>query len=355
MGAQAQRLVGPGRQACSARGGRRGAYRWAMEQVLTDGRDRAGEGVMARVALAASDIKLAHTVFAMPFAVLGAFMARPEGASWGRFAGQAGLVVACMVLGRTWAMLVNRLADAELDAANPRTRGRAVASGRLSTRDGWMMAWLSAAGFVLCAAGFWALYDNPWPVALSLPVLAFLALYSYAKRFTALCHLLLGTALALAPLAAALAVEPASVTAMGSLWLIAGMVVLWVAGFDVIYALQDVDFDRRAGLYSLPSRLGEGERGPRRAVVLSRLLHAGAAALLLAAGLSDPRLGWVFLAASGAACACLVLEHLVLARRGLAGLPIAFFTLNGVVSVLVGLAGVVDVVEGAAGGAGSGS
>ncbi len=323
-----------------------------MEHVLANTPDRSADGVVARVALAASDIKLAHSVFAMPFAVLGAFMARPEGGSWGRFAGQAGLVVACMVLGRTWAMLVNRLADADLDAANPRTRGRAVASGRLSRRDGWVMAWLCAAGFVLSAAAFWTLYDNPWPVALSLPVLAFLALYSYAKRFTALCHLLLGAALAIAPLAAALAVQPAALAAMPALWLIAGMVVLWVAGFDVIYALQDVDFDRRAGLYSLPSRLGHGDLGPRRAVLLSRLLHAGAAALLLTVGLTDPRLGWLFMVAAAAACACLVLEHIVLARRGLAGLPIAFFTLNGVVSVLVGLAGVVDVVEGNAGSGG---
>jgi 4-hydroxybenzoate polyprenyltransferase len=295
------------------------------------------------VRLAAGDIKLSHSVFALPFAVLGAFLARAEGSSWGRFAGQAALVVGCMVLARTWAMLVNRLADARFDAANPRTVRRAIASGRLSSGRGWALALACAAGFVGLCAAFWVFFDNPWPTYLCVPVLAWLALYSYAKRFTMLCHVLLGSALAISPPSAALAVEPSALASSPALWLLAGMVLCWVAGFDVIYALQDVEFDRRAGLHSLPSRLGVGDAGPRRAIWLVRGLHALALAFLVAAWRSEPRLGLIFGAAVALAGVLLVMEHVVLARRGLAGLPMAFFTLNGIISVTLGLAGIIDL------------
>lgn len=295
---------------------------------------------MQRVVVAAGDIKLHHSVFALPFAVLGAFMARAQAEPWSDFAIKAGLVVACMVAARTWAMLVNRVADARLDAANPRTARRAVASGRLSTRDGWLLAALSALAFVACCGGFLALFQNPWPLILSVPVLGWLAFYSFAKRFTALCHILLGSALAISPLAAALAVRPSALGDTLALYALMGMVALWVAGFDIIYALQDVAFDRSAGLHSIPARLG-----PARAVWLSRAMHAAAVVCLIEVILIDTRLRTVFPVGVGVAAALLVCEHVVLARRGLAGLPLAFFTINGVVSVVLGAAGVVDVIQ----------
>jgi len=306
------------------------------------------------LSLAAADIKLAHSVFALPFAVLGACMAWPQGESAGRFAGKLLLVVACMVLARTWAMLVNRIADAGFDANNPRTARRAVASGQLPKSTAIALASTSAGLFVLVTGLFGLFYTNYWPLALSVPVLGWLALYSYAKRFTALCHVLLGSALAISPLAAAIAIGPAAVglgtlgggagvgvvaTVVPALFWLSGMVLLWVAGFDVLYALQDEAFDRGIGLHSLPSRLGK-----HRAVWLSRAMHAGAAGCLIVAAVVDHRLHSVFPVAVAIACVCLVAEHIVLIRRGLAGLPMAFFTLNGVISCVVGAAGVLDVL-----------
>lgn len=292
----------------------------------------------SRLRLAAGDIKLAHSVFALPFAVLASFLARPETDSWGRFSGKLVLVVVCMVLARTWAMLVNRLADLRFDAANPRTARRAIASGRLSARDGAAIAAGAAALFVLAAAGFYLAFDNPWPAMLSLPVLAWIAFYSFTKRFTVLCHLFLGSALAASPIAAAIAVDPDSLARTPALWWLAAMVLLWVAGFDAIYALQDIDFDRSEGLSSLPARLGW-----RGGIWASRALHAGAVACLLVSARADPRLGPIYLAGALAACALLVVEHAILARRGKQGLDMAFFTVNGVVSCVLGLAGVADL------------
>lgn len=299
--------------------------------------DLPAPGPIEKLRLAAGDIKLAHSVFALPFAVLGAFIARPEG-SRGAFAGQLGLVVVCMVLARTWAMLFNRLADARYDRANPRTARRVIASGRLSERDGWAVALGCAALFCGAAGLFWALFGNPWPLWLSVPVLAWIAFYSLTKRFTLLCHVFLGGALAASPLAAALAVDPAAITARPALWCLAGMVVAWVAGFDVIYALQDVAFDRATGLYSIPSRLGPG-----RAILVSRLLHVVALAMLVMAAGADARFGPVFMAAVVLVGGLLVTEHVILAKRGEAGLDMAFFTVNGVVSCVLGVAGVIDL------------
>lgn len=289
--------------------------------------------------LIAGDIRLAHSVFALPFAVLGAFLARPAGSSAGRFAAQLALVVACMVLARTWAMLVNRLADRGFDAANPRTARRVFASGRLSARAGWAWAAAAAALFIAACAAFLAAFDNPWPVLLAAPVLAWMALYSYTKRFTSLSHLFLGSSLAASPLAAAVAVEPAAIAHAPAIALLAGMVLAWVAGFDVIYALQDIDFDRSAGLSSLPAAVGW-----RDALRISRALHAAAIVLLALAWRADGRLGAVFGVGVGVAALLLAAEHAVLLRRGRDGLDLAFFTLNGVVSCVVGALGCADVL-----------
>ncbi len=288
--------------------------------------------------LIAADIKLAHSVFALPFAILGAALA-----GIGRLDARAlgialALVVACMVLARTWAMLVNRLADRGFDAENIRTKRRVFAAGTLGPRTGWAVALACAGIFVLAAAGFWLALANPWPLILSLPVLAWIALYSYTKRFTWLCHLFLGGALAASPLAAAIALRPESLADTPAILWLAAMVLVWVAGFDIIYALQDVVFDRERGLLSVPASLGVP-----RALWISRALHAAAFIALAMAWRSEPRFGIVFGLAVALAGLLLIAEHVVLAQRGERGLDMAFFTLNGLVSCAIGAAGVIDL------------
>lgn len=311
------------------------------------------QGPRQAIALALSDIKLAHSVFAMPFAVLAAFMAapvfledpsslEPRASSLSAFLRQLLLILLCMFFARTWAMLVNRLADHRFDAANPRTAGRAVASGRLGVRSALIVALASALLFIATCAGFLA-FGNIWPLALSAPVLGWIALYSFTKRFTALAHVFLGGALAASPIAAVIAINPELLWTWApqarAAILLAGFVLFWVAGFDVAYALQDLDFDREAGLRSIPARLG-----PRGALWASRSFHLIAIALLIAANFPDTRMDYLFSFATLGVIAILIFEHVVLARQGVKGLPLAFFTLNGIVSVLLGVAGCVDVL-----------
>ncbi len=302
-----------------------------------------------------SDIKPAHTVFALPFAVLGAFLAAfghaaktpADGAAgsaasrgWGAFAGMLGLVILCMVFARTWAMLVNRIADRRFDAANPRTSGRALPAGRLGAGRAAAVALGCAAIFMICCFGFLVIFSNPWPAILGAPTLAWIAFYSFTKRFTWASHLFLGGALAASPIAAAIAVRPGAIIDTPALWWIAAMVLVWVAGFDAIYALQDLDFDRRAGLRSIPARFGW--RGALRA---SRTLHAVAIACLILAWRAEPTLGGLFLGGAALAAALLIVEHVIVAKRGLAGLPMAFFTVNGVVSLILGTLGCIDTIR----------
>jgi 4-hydroxybenzoate polyprenyltransferase len=288
--------------------------------------------------LALRDIKIAHSVFALPFAVLAVFLAanlnQPR-----RIAGQLGLVVVCMVLARTWAMLFNRIADRRLDIHNPRTSGRAVASGALPLRTANLYALASALAFILCCGLFWVFFDNAWPLMLCVPTLGWIAFYSVTKRFTILCHLFLGGALAFSPIAAAIAVNPDALRTTPALWWISGMVLVWVAGFDILYALQDLEFDRETGLNSIPARLG-----PSRSAWISRALHAGALACLIGAALSEPRFGALFWLAVALVGALLVIEHVILVRRGLDGLPMAFFTVNGVVSCGLSALAIADIV-----------
>ncbi len=292
----------------------------------------------AKLRLAAADIKLAHSVFALPFALLGAFLARISDAPWSRFGGQLALIIVCMVLARTWAMLVNRIADIKIDAANPRTKRRILASGQLSGRDGRRIAGACALGFIALTSLFYFLFANPWPLILSIPVLIWIAFYSFTKRFTALCHIFLGGALAASPIAAAIAINPAALSTTPAIFFIAGMVLLWVAGFDVIYALQDIDYDRSVKLHSIPAQLGW-----KNAIWISRLLHLGAFALLILAARADPRFGPIFLTAVALVAVLLITEHTILARRGKAGLDMAFFTINGIVSCLLGASGILDL------------
>jgi len=286
----------------------------------------------SRFAVFARDIKLSHTVFALPFALLSAFIAA------GGFprAGQFALILACMVSARTVAMAANRLLDARLDALNPRTATRAIPSGRLSARFYVGVLVACSACFIAAAAMFWPLYRNPWPLYLAVPVLAFLAGYPLLKRFTTACHYYLGAALGLAPVAAWIAIR--GDVAASPLVLGAG-VMLWTAGFDIIYATLDIDVDRRTGLFSMPARWGL-----RGALWISRASHALAAACLAVTGILADRLGAIYLAAVGLAAALLVVEHLLVRENDLSRVNTAFFTINGIVSVLVGTAGIVDVL-----------
>lgn len=297
---------------------------------------------LAHLRAAAADIKLAHSVFALPFAILGALLVAPraEGSiRWDAFGWMLLIVVMCMFFARTWAMLFNRIVDARIDARNPRTARRAIPGGRISPRAAWALALGAGAAFMGSASLFGVLFSNWWPLILSIPVLAWIGFYSLTKRFTALCHVFLGGALAASPIAAAIAVNPELVGLTPSLWWLAAMVLLWVAGFDVIYALQDMDFDRSQGLRSIPAALGW-----RGAAWVSRGLHAGALAALVMAWRADVRLGVVFGAGVALVAGLLVTEHVILARRGKAGLEMAFFTVNGIVSCALGAAGAVDLI-----------
>jgi 4-hydroxybenzoate polyprenyltransferase len=314
----------------------------------------------------------------LPFAVLGAFLAAPFGmmpgggadahgsvpveSVWRPFLQKLALIVLCMVSARTWAMVVNRLADRGIDSRNARTRGRAFASGTVRSGFGIGVLIACAAVFVATTSLFWFLFRNPWPLALSLPVLAWIAFYSFTKRFTVLCHFVLGSSLAFSPIAAALAVDPSTLATTPALWCIAAFVLLWVAGFDVLYAIQDEAFDRAASLHSIPAKIGT-----RGAVRLTRVMHALCAAALVAAWKFDNRFGWLFACAVVAATLLLLVEHTAVARHhtgsqgvvrvgdgtresstegpdGVALHP-SWFTLNGLLGVVLGLFGVLDVVN----------
>ena len=297
----------------------------------------------ARAMLA--DIKLAHSIFALPFAVLAAFMAAypPKGDSLSKisnsqFALDLLLIIIAMVAARTAAMLSNRILDRGIDARNERTASRPLASGEAALKHYLMMLILMSALFIGVASLFWVLNANPWPLILAVPVLLWICAYGYFKRFTAFCHLWLGASLALSVPSTAIAINPVSLTGT-SLWLLSGMVLCWVAGFDVIYALQDVDVDRKERLHSMPSRFGESA-----ALWASRLLHVAAITLLTFAWWADPRFGVVFLAGVGLVGLLLLIEHLTVHRWGTTRMALTFFTLNGVLSCVLGLTGIVDVL-----------
>ncbi len=259
-----------------------------------------------------------HTVFALPFAVIALVTAAAPG--WPSPPTWLWVGVA-MVAARTAAMAFNRLADHRFDLQNPRTRDRSLPAGRLSRRYAWTVTAVAAAAF-LVAAGML----NGLCLALAPPTLAVLLGYSLAKRFTVLSHLWLGIALGLAPVGAWIAVTGAPA------WppvLLGAAVALWVAGFDVVYALQDEDFDRRHGLSSLPAAVGA-----RRALLASRALHvlafAGFAGFALVAGG-----GWLRLAAVSAAGLALAWQHRLVRPGDLRRVDAAFFTANGSLAVVM--------------------
>jgi 4-hydroxybenzoate polyprenyltransferase len=261
-------------------------------------------------------IKWEHSIFALPFALSAAMLAANGLPS----ARQLFWIVVAMVGARSAAMAFNRLADAQIDAANPRTATRAIPAGHLSRRFVALFVCVSAAIFVLAAAQL-----NTLALALSPVALAILLLYSYTKRFTRWSHLVLGFALGIAPAAAWIAIR-------GSLdariLLLTAAVTLWVGGFDVLYACQDYDFDCSAGLHSIPRYAGI-----RNALVIARILHATAVALF-AALVYFFGLGPIGVAGVVVVALLLVVEHRMVSHDDLSKLNAAFFTTNGVVAVL---------------------
>ena len=261
-------------------------------------------------------IKWEHSVFALPFALTGAVLAA---GGWPRLP-VLGWIVLCMVSARSAAMAFNRLVDARLDAENPRTKMRALAAGKLSAGFVAGFVVLSAAVFVLGAAML-----NRLTLELALPTLAVLLAYSYMKRVTRWSHLVLGLALGIAPSAAWIAVR-------GSLdWrttVLTAAVLLWVGGFDVLYACQDFEFDRAAGLKSVPQAFGLNA-----AFWIARAMHLGMVCLLVWL-VRLFGLGWLAWAGVGVVAALLVYEHSIVSPRDLRRMNAAFFTLNGVISVV---------------------
>ena len=261
-------------------------------------------------------IKWEHSIFALPFALCGAMLAAGGLPS----ARQLAWIIVAMVAARSAAMAFNRLADASIDAANPRTSSRALPAGQLAPAFVATFVVISSVVFVVAAAEL-----NRLALWLSPVALAVLLLYSYTKRFTRWSHLVLGFALGIAPSAAWIAVR-------GSLdpriLLLTAAVTFWVAGFDVLYACQDFDFDRSNGLHSIPRYLGVA-----RALWVARAFHV-IMLLLLAALLVAFGMGRVAIAGVAVVAVLLAYEHSLVSAGDLRKLNAAFFTMNGVISVV---------------------
>jgi 4-hydroxybenzoate polyprenyltransferase len=271
-------------------------------------------------------IKWEHSVFALPFAFCGAMLA----AGGLPTIHQVIWIVVCMVSARSAAMAFNRLVDASIDAANPRTKMRALPAGHLSRQFVAAFVLVSCAIFI---TGAWQL--NRLTLLLSPVALAVVLLYSYTKRFTRWSHLVLGFALGIAPSAAWIAIR-------GSLdpriLILTAAVTCWVGGFDVLYACQDHDFDCESGLHSLPRYLGI-----RNAMLTARLLHILMLILLICLVVVF-RLGWFAIAGVATVAMLLAYEHSLISHDDLSKLNAAFFTMNGVISVLFFLFMAADVL-----------
>jgi len=264
-------------------------------------------------------IKFEHSIFALPFALTGALLAaRFTSHGWPSFRQVLWIVVA-MVSARSAAMTINRIADLRYDKENPRTKMRALATGALSMGFAWIFTLVAVAVFVLAA---WQL--NPLALKLSPVALAILFFYSLTKRFTNFSHLFLGLSLGVSPAAAWIAVTGHLDLRM---LILCAAVTLWVAGFDVLYACQDVAFDRSAGLFSIPKRFGIAT-----SLWIARVMHVGVIALLawLAASFALPWPAWIGIVV---VAALLAYEHSLVKPNDLSKLDAAFFTLNGYISI----------------------
>jgi len=280
--------------------------------------------MLTAVAKWLSFVRFSHTLFALPFALAAMAIAARENRGWPGWR-KFGLILAAMVCARTCAMAFNRIVDRRFDALNPRTAGRHLPTGQISLAGAVILCALAGAGLV--AASFLV---NPLCFYLSPVALVVICFYSLTKRFTDYTHVFLGLALALAPVGAWLAVKGAAVSVLDVLQMtvLAAVVVLWLVGFDIIYALQDYEFDRAHGLHSLV--VAWGPKNALQAAFLSHLVMCG---LLLVFGLLCRfrvayLVGWMLIVG------CIVLEHWIARRRSLKWIDVAFFRLNAVISVI---------------------
>jgi 4-hydroxybenzoate polyprenyltransferase len=274
-------------------------------------------------------VKFSHTVFALPFALAAtALAARGHGIALGQIVA----ILIAMAGARTAAMGFNRIVDRRLDAKNPRTAGREIPAGKVSVLSAALLTAFSAAAFVAAAASLGRLC-----LALSPIVLGLVLGYSFTKRFTWLCHLFLGLAIGIAPAGAWIAVR--GDLGAPAIWLVAA-VTTWIGGFDILYALSDREFDRGAGIYSIPARFGVPA-----ALVISAALHLGTVAALTAVGVSAG-LGTIYFAGVAAVVAIFAYEHSIVRPSDLSRVDVAFFNLNGYVSLVYLLATLVEVLAG---------
>lgn len=271
-------------------------------------------------------VKFEHSVFALPYVLMSLFLV---------FDGSIDMrttlwVIACMISARSAAMSFNRIADYHYDRKNLRTSGRPLQTGKVRLAEAWVFTVVIAGVFVFSS---WML--NMPSFLLSFVALTVLFGYSFMKRLTWLSHWVLGICLGLGPVGVWVAVradiEPAGI-------LLGAGVALWVAGFDIIYATQDRDFDRKEGLRSIPSRFGISN-----ALVISRFCHVAAAGIFLSAGIVS-HMGFYYYIGLFCIALCLFYEHLVLKKHGLSRINEAFFTVNGAVSVLFFLFSVIDIL-----------
>jgi 4-hydroxybenzoate polyprenyltransferase len=287
----------------------------------SDATRREGQTFAGRSALVAwiNFVKLPHTVFALPFAIVGVALASYAApVTWPA----VGWVVVAFTAARFAAMAFNRIVDREIDARNPRTRAREIPAGIISVGGARLAVVVAGALFFFAASRL-----NPLCFALAPVALAWILFYSYTKRFTAWAHLVLGLGLGIAPVGGYLAVTGAWPAAWWALVALACAVMMWVAGFDVLYSLQDLDVDRREGLHSIPATLGV-----RGALNAARALHAGSVLFLAAAGAGLlPTFGWGL--GTAVVAATLAYEHWLIRGGNLARLDAAFFTMNGVMSI----------------------
>ena len=264
-------------------------------------------------------VKFSHTIFAMPFALLSFTYAwittEPDSNIYLLLA----QVVGCMVFARNVAMGFNRLVDRKIDAENPRTATREIPAGKISARGALIFVIINALFFIILAA-----LINPLCGWLSPVALAIVMFYSYCKRFTALAHIVLGISLGIAPVGAYMAVTGTSTL---ECWLLALIVMTWCSGFDIIYALQDAEFDRERGLHSIPARFSA-----RTSLIISTLLHLTSIALLVVFATYQPQ-SWMLYAGCSLFALILLAEHYIVTPTKQRNIGIAFGTFNALASV----------------------
>jgi len=282
--------------------------------------------MFAKIRILLEMIKFEHTVFALPFALLGGFLAAGGVPAWPVL----GWIVLAMAGARTSAMGFNRIADRHFDRANPRTANRALPAGEVRLWEAWAMVLVAAALFFFACAQLNRLTLLISPFALGLTFF-----YSLTKRFTWLCHVVLGCALAFSPFGGWIAVRG---DLQGFPWALSGAVLLWVAGFDTVYACLDADFDRDAGLFSLPARIGR-----KWAFRLAVFFHLLAFILFVATGL-QAGLHLVYFLGVGVTAVALFYQHLIVNPRDLSRIKMSFFTMNGLISLTLFLAAWLDLI-----------